>query len=377
MTDGRATHTLIIAGFVAAICSAGVTQLTLELSRRDRPQFIELFSQAPTKANLTAFKKDLENNCWLAQKVRPWVQYALFVVMQDAGDKAILGRNDWFFYRPAVRYLTERWPADGTSSMEQIIRAIVSFRDQLAARGIKLLLVPAPNKASIYPEMLSSRSSSTGEPINRHTTELMGRLRTAGVEIVDLFELFRYAKSSSGQTRYYLAQDSHWSSQGVQLAAAAVAGRILDLGWIKKGTIQYDLTPVVVRRHGDILRMMQVPQIEQLFMPEEIECYQVVERTSGKPYHDDPNSQVLVLGDSFLRIYERDEPGSAGFIAQLARELGLGVTSIVNDGGASTLVRQELGRKPQLLANKKVVVWEFVERDIRFGTEGWQIVLLP
>jgi hypothetical protein len=53
------------------------------------------------------------------------------------------------------------------------------------------------------------------------------------------------------------------------------------------------------------------------------------------------------------------------------------VTSIVNNGGASTLVRQELSRKPQLLVNKKVVVWEFVERDIRFGTEGWQIVPLP
>jgi len=42
----------------------------------------------------------------------------------------------------------------------------------------------------------------------------------------------------------------------------------------------------------------------------------------------------------------------------------------------TTLVRQQLGRNPKLLANKKVVVWEFVERDIRFGTEGWQIVTL-
>jgi len=30
-----------------------------------------------------------------------------------------------------------------------------------------------------------------------------------------------------------------------------------------------------------------------------------------------------------------------------------------------------------LLCNKKVVVWEFVERDLRFGTEGWQVVPLP
>jgi hypothetical protein len=40
-------------------------------------------------------------------------------------------------------------------------------------------------------------------------------------------------------------------------------------------------------------------------------------------------------------------------------------------------VRQELYRRPALMKNKRVVVWEFVERDIRLGTEGWQPVPLP
>ncbi len=83
------------------------------------------------------------------------------------------------------------------------------------------------------------------------------------------------------------------------------------------------------------------------------------------------------MGDSFLRIYEQDEPGSGGLIAHLARELGFPLASLVNDGGASTLVRQALARQPALLANKRVVVWEFVERDVRFGMEGWQKVPLP
>jgi len=88
-------------------------------------------------------------------------------------------------------------------------------------------------------------------------------------------------------------------------------------------------------------------------------------------------TSILVLGDSFMRIYEKDEPGSAGFIAHLARALKTPLTSIVNDGGASTLVRQELARRADLLTGKKLVIWEFVERDIRFGTEGWKDVPLP
>ena len=113
------------------------------------------------------------------------------------------------------------------------------------------------------------------------------------------------------------------------------------------------------------------------YPPEKVSCWQVVDRATGQPYKDSPESPVLVLGDSFLRIFQLDEPKNAGFIAHLARALQMPVTSIVNDGGASTLVRQELRRKPELLKNKKLVIWEFVERDLRFGTDGWQIVELP
>jgi hypothetical protein len=40
-------------------------------------------------------------------------------------------------------------------------------------------------------------------------------------------------------------------------------------------------------------------------------------------------------------------------------------------------VRQQLAGRPSLLDGKKVVIWEFVERDIRFGTEGWQVIRVP
>ena len=64
-------------------------------------------------------------------------------------------------------------------------------------------------------------------------------------------------------------------------------------------------------------------------------------------------------------------------MAHLSRDLKQPIASIINDGGASSLVRQELNRRAYLLANKKVVIWEFVERDIRLGTEGWQKIRLP
>ena len=122
--------------------------------------------------------------------------------------------------------------------------------------------------------------------------------------------------------------------------------------------------------------MLQVPQIGRVLEPESLACLQVVQSDAKTPYRDATESEVLILGDSFLRVYERDEPGSAGFMAHVARELGQPLAAIVNDGGASTLVRRELARRPTLLRNKRLVIWEFAEREIRYGAEGWQLIPL-
>ena len=386
MAAGRGPRVCLIVVFLALIGVVAPSQIVCELRQGETPQVASLFRQAPTRANLRRLESDLESNCRLAQAIRPWMQYARFVLLQDAGDKALLGRSGWFFYRPAVQYLVEpvrsvpvrayQETPDGVTTND-IITAIVSFRDELAKRGIKLLVMPAPNKSSIYPQMLADRVGKTSDPANPTTRAILATLRQAGVEVVDLFEAYDRGRPGSNGSDYYLAQDSHWSPEGMRLAADVVARRLLDSGWVEKGSVRYDLKPMTIGRYGDVLRMIRVPQVERLFEPEQIDCTQVVNAGTGKPYVDDPNSPVLVLGDSFLRIFERDEPGSGGFIAHLARHLGFGLTSVVNDGGASTLVRQQLARKPALLKGKKVVVWEFVERDIRFGTEGWQVIPLP
>jgi len=363
--------------FLATIAAVAASQIIVEWREGGSPQIAELFRQKPTRANLGRLESGLESGCRIGQMVRPWVQLARFVLFEDAGDNAVLGRNGWFFYRPAVQYLVEPWSPEGGQTQGNVFDAILSFHDDLAKRGIRLLVMPAPNKASVYPEMLTGRAHANAGPINPATLHILARLRQAGVEVLDLFEVYDRAKRAAASPAYYLAQDSHWSPEGMRLAAEAVGNRLLDLGWIEKGATRYKTEPAAVERHGDVLRMIRVPQVERLFEPQRMDCTQVIDTGTGQPYADDPNSPVLVLGDSFLRIFERDEPGSGGFIAHLAYNLGFGLSSIVSDGGASTLVRQQLARKAALLEGKRVVVWEFVERDFRFGTEGWQRVPLP
>ncbi|MBN2308432.1 MAG: hypothetical protein JXR94_05640 [Candidatus Hydrogenedentes bacterium] len=387
MLTKQTRHIALIVAFLAVIVGVPFAQAVLEVARGERPSVLDLFRRVPSEANLRAFESDLEKTSWFETRTRPWMQLAQFLALEEGGDDAILGREDWWFYRPDVRYLidapaksvTRAGPTDHAAKAappaDDPVPAIVSFRDQLAARGIHLLVVPAPGKPSVYPEMLTTRAATYPESINPHTIDLIARLRAEGVEVVDLFDV--YARATPEDVAWYLSQDSHWAPEGMHLAASAVAQRLIELGWAARGTRSYAGRPAPVERIGDVPAMIQAPWVSRLITPEIAHCVQVVDQATGQPYQDDPQAEILVLGDSFLRIYQTDEPLSAGFIAHLALELHAPMASIVNDGGASTLVRQQLARKPELLAGKKVVVWEFVERDIRFGIEGWQIIQQP
>jgi acetyltransferase AlgX (SGNH hydrolase-like protein) len=384
------TRLFLTIAFLLIIFGVGLFQAGLELSRGERPQCLELFRRAPSADNLRTYEEDLEDASLIVQALRAPMQHLQFATLRDTGEKALLGRDGWFFFKPGVQYLTQPPKQQAQSfqagpvanrteaeSQQDPLAAIVSFRDMLAERGIHLLVLPAPGKASVYPDMLTSRALDAQDAVNPETVQLLDNLKAAGVEVVNLFDLFKQSRQDESNSPLYLAQDTHWSPEGMHLAAQTVAQRLLDLGWVEEGTTSYTLEPAPLRRHGDVIRMMNAPRIEQTFAPEEVRCAQVVTPGTGAPYTDSTESDILVLGDSFLRIYETDEPGSAGFIAHLAHALGTPLASIVNDGGASTLVRQQLYSKPELLEGKKVVIWEFVERDIRFGTEGWQDVPLP
>jgi SGNH hydrolase-like domain, acetyltransferase AlgX len=375
-SGSRGAELALVFFFLALVGSGILIQTVFEFWQGSRIRALEVFGQKPTSANLRAYEGNLEEASVLARALRPWFQFAQFAWLLDGGERALIGRDGWLFYKPGFDDMVARGSGPNTAANDPV-STIVGFRDQLAARGIHLLVVPAPNKESVYPDLLTRRIPSGQGVISPATQDVLTRLRSAGVECVDLFRVFAAARANGvahERAPLYLARDSHWSPAGLALAVEAVARRLVERGWVKPGATEYEQKPVRVGRLGDVLRMLQVPRVERGAVPENVGCVQVVRHDNAQPYQDDPNSSILVLGDSFLRIYQQDEPGSAGFIAHLAKELKQPLASLVNDGGASTLVRQELYRRPALLTNKQVVIWEFVERDLRLGTEGWQRV---
>ena len=315
----------------------------------------------------------------MVKQLRPWMQYLQWRFLADAGEKAVVGRHGWLFYRPSVRYVIERQTA--------------------LPKAIPPILFPRSDRSAISSRRGESGCWSFRCPTRRASIprcspggQKTRESSSANRRVVCSISWSSAASSTSTCSRYFAVPGRRRAGRirGGSTWRRTATGRRRVHGWppaLSRGECSMEAPSigvitltlersVTVRRHGDLVEMLQVPQIERALEPESLACLQVVQSDTGTPYRDAPESEVLILGDSFLRIYEQDEPGAAGFIAHLARELGQPLTSIVNDGGASTLVRQELARRPTLLLNKRLVIWEFAERDIRYGTEGWQIVPL-
>lgn len=371
----RVPTIFVIVVFLGLLACPPLLQVVIEARRGDWPSALRVFRQRPTPENLRGYEKMLQDTSVTARTLRPKMQAVQFFALREPGGKALLGPNGWLFYEPGVSCLTQRArPSDSTAA--DAVAAASHFRDELAARGIHLIVMPVPNKESIYPDQLVRGAAPPVQPLWRESRSFLAGCRVADVEVVDLFALYAAARSTS-DTLLYLEQDSHWTPAGMKMAASAVAARLLERDYVTKGNIPYYAHPAPIEEIGDLVLMSRSPEIEACVPPQAIAAEQVVRSDTGATFASDPSPEVLVLGDSFLRIYERDAPGGAGFVAHLALALARPVAGIISDGGASTLVRQDLYRRPKLLARAKVVVWEFTERDLRLGTEGWQNVPLP
>ncbi|SMG17493.1 hypothetical protein [Fibrobacter sp. UWB13] len=396
-----------------------------------------------TSRYLRAFENKIDDESAIVLALRPKYQLAVWNLFSDPGEKVVLGaagncigkscgREDakpedkWLFYRQDVEFLVQPSPLDVRSAkLDNPVKAIERFRDQLKAKGVELLVVITPGKPSIYTERLTGKNSD-GAGLQSHGKKILDSLTRAGFNTVDLYTPLLAAKSrDAAEGPLYLNDDTHWTPRGAELAAAEIAKKVremVDAGTVKfrgKDDVRYIASDSIADRMGDVgemsgLNKFGVFKVQQVTghvvsqqnikertekLPVDSTCVDaakiackkndscftaqsalcerdtVLYDTTVTPFKDDfRKSEILILGDSFSRIYQTDSPVNAGWIAHFAKNMNARVASIVSDGGASTLVREKLARKASVLKGKKLLIWEFVERDLRFGAEGWKNV---
>ncbi|MBN1981478.1 MAG: hypothetical protein JW795_08105 [Chitinivibrionales bacterium] len=352
---------------------------------------------------LRKYENEMKESSVFANSIRPIIQVLWYVCFQDLGDKAIQGAKNWLFYKPDMEYLVRPDVLDKRSFTvdpedkpikDNPIDSIVAFKDELQKLGVELMVMVVPGKPSVYPDKISKKISVDQACMLSHSVKTMNELNKRGVETVDLFSAFLQERKSGldSTDELYLSQDTHWKTRGVRVVAQTAAALVKAKPWFGQVTPKADfiLDSVFIDRIGDVGAMTKIPEhrfsaLQLSFGTERTACYQVyqVQRdatgavVSKRLFRDDyQQSKIIVIGDSFSRIYQTDTPGSAGWISRLAYELAVPISSIISDGGASTLVREKLALKKEILKGKKLVIWEFVERDFRYGAEGWKDIKL-
>jgi alginate O-acetyltransferase complex protein AlgJ len=206
--------------------------------------------------------------------------------------------------------------------------------------------------------------------------KLLGELSDAGVGVVDLLPVFLAARA--GEEPLYMPQDTHWTNRGVRLAARAIAAAARqrpDVDGLPVDTVEYGIREVTCTRAGDIGEMLTEEE-RSGYRPMKLAARQVL-TPGGQPYVDDPQSPLVVLGDSFTGVFQLEDCKHAGLSAHLARELGMPVDLIMAQGSGPKIRGQFARRGHDAVSAKKLVIWTVVSRDLYNYWAPWEPIKVP
>jgi alginate O-acetyltransferase complex protein AlgJ len=340
----------------------------------------------PPSSQIKRVEDDWEQDSVVGEALLPRMQ-SLMLALGQGNEKAYPGRDGWLFYRADFDYMTGRAFLDpmvlkrrattgGNTKPPQPdpIKAIVQFRDQLAARGITLIVMPVPVKPSIYPEFFSRRYAGRSLVVqNPSFADFKQQLAQAGVAVFDPAALLAEAKARSPDLPLYLKTDTHWTPRAMELTAVTLAGfarQTVTLPAPQPG--RFATMEKTVEAPGDVAMMLKLPAGQRVFPPEKVRVRQVLD--GNRFWRPAADAEILILGDSYANIYSLEPMGwseAAGFVEHLSLALGLPVDAICrNDAGSNAtreMLAKELRRGQDRLAGKKLVIWEFAARELACG----------
>src|SRR5437588_52469 len=213
------------------------------------------------------------------------------------------GSDGWLFFGGELRLLSlgRFWGSDATkvsrahkADLADPLPAILDFEQQLKTRGIELLMVPVPPKASIYPEKIVTgvdlRTTDPAPELHRFYEEL----RAAGIDVLDLSAVFvRNRENSRGPV--FCKTDSHWSGIGCALAAEAIAEKVRATFTNNALSNEYAADWKDAQISGDLDGLLAKDGHKP--GPEKIAIQSVSRKSNGAAVEPDANSPLLLLGD--------------------------------------------------------------------------------
>lgn len=383
---------MLVTPFLLLLYVIPIVQAIHEKRAGEDSVLLDLFRHVPTRESLRQFEDELDKTSIARDYFRPRAQAVLTRLGRYGNIKATVGLDGWLYYTPGItavggppfldkQVMAERRQAGENAGDKPVSPdprpAILDFARFLAGRGIRLVLFPVPDKASLQPVHLHGRvRDAQGEPPahNPDAPRLAAELENAGVAVFDPSP----AALEPGQPPFFMRQDTHWTPAWMEKVAGQLAAFLIVRGLVPQqpegdSARAWRVEAKTVSRVGDVTDMLGLPEGQQLFLPETHTIHEVQD-PKGTPFEASDHAAVLLLGDSFTNVFSLEPMGwgtSAGLGPHLARALRRDLDVIAqNDAGAHAtrqLLFNALAGGEDRLAGKKVVIWELASRELAVG----------
>ncbi len=290
--------------------------------------------------------------------------------------------SGWFFLPSELKHLMSAESPESLSGEKNPIPAIKAFHEALAVKGIRLYVLPVPEKSLVrVDQLVAADQVEAARGYSEVTDRFVKALKESGVSVIETRELLVGAALKAGAEGdpVYCRTDSHYTPATCELMAKTILAQLkADLpgltgpagavspvaGETTKISIQGDLAP-----DGNTETLAFTP----------IQA----SGDSKSPPVVDPASPVLLLGDSHCLVFHAGGDmlaAGGGLPDQLGVALGFMPDVIAVRGSGATSARINLYRKARkdaaYLAGKKVVVWCFAARDFT-QADAWKVVPMP
>jgi hypothetical protein len=175
-------------------------------------------------------KTQLPNTSAAAQLAARWWRHVRFLAWGRIPPEVLAGHDPasgtpLLFYREAIDAM--KWPPE-VRKIDKVAFHIEDVNHFCVERGMELAVILIPDKEQVYREQLPPEARAPGEVFAPSCLpELEARLREKGIRVVNLLEPFR-AQAAAGQLLYW-PDDTHWNSDGIQLAAELAWREISDI----------------------------------------------------------------------------------------------------------------------------------------------------
>ena len=224
--------------------------------------------------------------------------------LRAGNEKVFVGNNERMFLRLDNALFQSAGIVRRDQDVTDTIKLLCEMRDLLARQGIRFIVAPPPNSASIYSAELPRWVRNQGRVTEYDL--LVGGLRARGVNVVDLRTPLRQARNTGNM---YFLHDTHWTPRGSIIGFNSVAEAAGHFDW--KLDVDASLLEPIPRRGGDLARMIGVEDdVTEPIQNISLSANPAIPLPGGPP--DQPSfsesgrpggETLVVFGDSFTSGY--------------------------------------------------------------------------